>query len=218
MIQQTLIRVVPAQTSAEAERFWSGACELHPTWDHLTLRDPIDSALFPLTSPYWHLAQNGAQFAGLVRLEAIYTAGGFYLDSDLELFGPLDDLCEHRAVGCWEDSETVPDLFMAAEAGHPAIAACIDLAIERISGPEGHWRTGNGAWSTGPGVTTTILPDRDDVTLLDPCAFTGVHWSYKGPHIDNDEMRRRCPDARGRHWWRASWLDERQQPKQYPSS
>lgn len=218
MIPRRLIRTVPSTTAAEVEGFWQRSCDLHHDWDHVTFRDPIDTALFPITAEHWAACANGAQMAGLIRLEALLNLGGFYLDSDLELFRPLDDLAEMGAVGCWEDSRTVPDLFLAAEPGHPAIAACLDLALDRLHGDGRTWRDDGGAWSTGPGVTTTVLPGRDDVTLLDPDAFCAVHWSYKGPHIPNYELRRRTPHARGRHWWRGSWLPDHQRPRQYTSA
>lgn len=217
-IPPILVRSVPARTTAEVERFWRQACDLHPGWVHITYRDPVDTAMFPITSDSWSACSSGAQMAGLIRLEALWNHGGVWLDSDLELFRPLDDLRALGAVGCWEDDRTVPDLFLAAEAGHPAIGACLDLALARLHGNGRTWRDDRHAWSTGPGVTTAVLPDRDDVTLLPPEAFCPVHWSYKGDPISNAEVLERLPDCRGRHHWRASWLPKDKRPKQYPST
>lgn len=217
MIPRRLIRSVPAHTTDEVERFWRTACELHPDWEHITFRDPVDTALFPETADSWADCDSGAQKAGLIRLEALWTLGGFWVDSDLELFRPLDDLRDLGAVGCWEDANTVPDLFIGAEAGHPAIRACLDLALDRLHGDGNHWTNDRHAWSTGPGVTTTVLPGRGDVTLLPPSAFCPVHWSHRGRHITNAEVLARHPDCRGRHWWRGSWLPDDKRPKQYPS-
>lgn len=202
MIPARLIRTVPEQTSGQVEDWWRQACDLHPDWDHTTYRDPLDPAWFPLTSPYWHLCESGAQLAGLVRLEALWSAGGFYLDSDLELFRPLDHLRQCRMVGTWEDNDTVPDWFLAAEPHHPAVKLCLDLAIVRIQSDDPAWRTGRGAWSTGPGVTTTVLPGRDDVLLLAPAVLAPYHYTEKHraaePHHTN-------PICLGAHRWAHSW-------------
>jgi hypothetical protein len=83
MIPRRLIRTVPEQTVDEVEGFWSRVVELHPGWEHVTYRDPIDAALFPVTSPLWGRCRSGAQRAGLIRLEALARVGGIYLDSDV---------------------------------------------------------------------------------------------------------------------------------------
>lgn len=204
MIPARLVRTIPEHPSEEAERFWQTARDLHPGWDHVTHQDPIDPAGFPITSDAWPLCESGAQLAGLIRLEALWHAGGFYLDSDLELFRPLDGLRQHRAVGTWEDGEVAPDWFLAAEPGHPAIRACLDLALVRIRNrAEVAWRTGCGAWATGPGVTTTVLPGRDDVHLLPPAVLAPYHYTQLDREHDPHHLD---PSCLGAHRWRASWL------------
>lgn len=203
MIPARLVRTVPAETSEQVEAWWAKACDLHPGWDHVTYRDPLDPEWFPLTSKHWHLCTTGAQFAGLIRLEALFHAGGFYLDSDLELFRPLDSLRHASAVGTWEDANTVPDWFLAAAPEHPAIWACLRMAIDRLQDrSNGDWRTGCGAWATGPGVTTAILPGRDDVVLLPPQSLAPYHYSERHRA---DERHEDAPYCLGAHRWAHSW-------------
>lgn len=205
MIPARLLRTVPAQTSQEVEHFWSHACDLHLAWDHVTFRDPIDPKLFPLSSSYWDRCTSGAQLAGLVRLEALWHQGGIYLDSDCQLFRSLDPLREHQAFAAWEDENTVPDAVLGAEARHPAILACLQLALRRLGSDNQQntdWRTDSRAWSTGPGVTTTVLVDRPDVHLYAPIAFYPVHYSEK-EHLDEFVPG---PDTFLMHRWHASWL------------
>lgn len=201
MIPGRIFRTVPAVTTDEAETFWKIAVDLHPDWEMVTYRDPIDPALFPLTFPSWSRCQNGAQLAGLIRLEALLE-GGIYIDSDVELFQPLDPLLACSAFAGWEDPNTVPDAVLGATSAHPATVACLDLALERIHSDNGDWRSGNGAWATGPGVTTAVLPGRPDVLLLPPGAFYPVHYSEK--HL----LDSYTPDpwTFGVHRWHASWL------------
>jgi mannosyltransferase OCH1-like enzyme len=202
MIPRVLHRVVPLAGSDEMERLWVQVCALHPGWQHRTWRDPLDSAAWPLTSSWWPRCTSGAQLAGLVRLEALWREGGIYLDSDVELYRPLDGLLAHRAFAAWEDGHTIPDAVLGSEPGHPAIAECIALACRRLDSGSDDWVTGSGSWATGPGVTTTILRDRQDVTLLPRQAFYPVHYSNK------DQLDDFVPGAGtyGLHRWAGSWL------------
>lgn len=202
MIPPRIVRSVPQHTTAAVERLWQLVDELHPGWDLVTYRDPINPSDFPITSPVWPLAQSGAQLAGLVRLEAVWTHGGFWLDSDVELYRDLTPLCQLAAFAAWEDANTVPDAVFGAEPQHPAIRDCLDLALIRILSDSSDWRTGNGAWATGPGVFTTVLPGRDDVTLLGPEAFYPVHYSNKAA-LDSYLPQ---PGGFGIHHWAGSWL------------
>lgn len=202
MIPPRLVRTIPAKVPAETEQMWEQACALHPDWDHVTYREPIDPAWFPFTSHLWALCQNGAQKAGLIRLEALLHAGGIYIDSDVELYRPLDPLTSLRAFAAWEDPSTVPDAVLGAEPGHPAIQKCIALATAEIQNPDNQgWRF---AWITGPGVTTAVLPGRDDVLLLPPASFYPYHYTER--HRRHDDHR--SPWTFGAHHWAASWLPE----------
>lgn len=202
MIPARLIRTVPEHTGADVERWWTEACKLHPGWDHLTLRDPLDRAQFPLTGEHWPLCVSGAQLAGLVRLEALHRYGGIYIDSDVQLFRSLEPLRTLSCFAAWEDERVVPDAVIGAEARHPAIRSCITLALERISSGSMDWRIGDGAWATGPGVTTTILPHADGVVLLGPESFYPVHYSEKHK-LDGHEP---AEQTYGMHHWFGSWL------------
>lgn len=202
MIPKTIIRSVPAETTDEVEGFWKIVEDLHPGWELITFRDPINPGMFPTTSPLWPLCKSGAQLAGLVRLEALWLIGGFWLDSDVELFRPLDELLKCEVYAAWEDDNVVPDAVMAAEAGHPVIAECLALACQRIQSTSTDWRDGNGAWSTGPGVTTSILPLRAGVTLGPPESFYPYHYTEK--HRRHEDHR--GPLTFGAHHWAGSWL------------
>lgn len=202
MIPHILVRTVPSVSPAHAEELWDKARTLHPDWRHITYRDPLDTALFPLTAPSWPLCRSGAQLAGLVRLEALWTHGGIYLDSDLEVFRPLDPLLSCSGFGLWEDETVVPDFVLGARSRHPAIGECLALALERLRSTSTDWRTGPGSWSTGPGVTTTVLPGRNDFLLLPPHSFAPYHYSE--PHRAGESFEA-VPYVFGAHRWAHSW-------------
>lgn len=167
MIPRRLVRTVPAVTTADAERLWLTACALHPDWEHVTLRDPVDPSGFPITSPYWPDCETGAQLADLIRAEELLHRGGWYIDSDVLMLKPLDTLCGLEAVAGWEDRSYIPNAVLGFRPGHQALQHVLDRAIARRF---------MGTWTAGVGVTTEVFGGRDDVTLLPPQAFYPVHW------------------------------------------
>lgn len=78
---------------------------------------------FDVTSvPYVKKAYESRKFAFVtdyVRLYALYTEGGIYMDTDVEILKPLDDLLELTAFTGYEGSKTKPPVtgIMASEAG-----------------------------------------------------------------------------------------------------
>lgn len=203
MIPARLFRTVPATVDEQVEALWTAACEIHPEWGHVTHRDPLNPSEWPLTSSAWRRCMTGAQLAGLIRLESLWHHGGVYIDSDVELYRPLDPFLGLRGFSVWEDAKTAPDFVLGAEPEHPAVRECIDLALTRIRSDSTDWRTGNGAWSTGPGVTTAVLPGRADWLMLPPGSFAPYHYSE--PHRRDQDHRSEQPWAYGAHHWHHSW-------------
>lgn len=196
MIPKRLVRTVPAETSFETEQLWLQACRLHPEWEHVTWRDPIDPAAFPITSPYWADCQTGAQLADLIRIEDLLHNGGFYIDSDVEMLKPFDTLCGLDAVAGWEDHLYIPNAVLGFTPGHPGLREVLDLAIaKRFSG----------TWIAGVGVTTQVFRNAD-ITLLPPGSFYPVHWkdAHKGL-VDWRQAALENPWAFCLHRYKASW-------------
>jgi len=196
-IPRILHRVVPEQTSPVVEAYWKRFKALHPGWSHMTHRDPLDPAQWPLTAAGWKDCTSGAQLAGLIRLEALYRWGGIYVDSDCEPYRSLEPLLGAHAFAAWEDRNVVPDAVLGAEPEHPAILACIKLALRMLP---------QGAWHSGPGVTTRLLPKRPDVLLLPPGSFYPYHYHEKGRKRENHKADQ--PWAFMAHHWAGSWLNQ----------
>jgi mannosyltransferase OCH1-like enzyme len=197
MIPKRILRSVPADTTKEVESFWQTSIRLHPGWKHDTYREPIDPAQFPLTAPSWERCASGAQKAGLLRLESLWTEGGIWFDSDFEPYRAFDPLLGSRAFAAWEDLRTVPDAVLGSEPRHPAMLCCLNLAMQRLD---------QGAWESGPGVTTEVLVGRNDVLLLPPSSFYPYHFSERHRRFEDHQTVN--PWAFGAHHWAASWLGE----------
>jgi mannosyltransferase OCH1-like enzyme len=207
VIPRRLIRTVPEHPTAAQDELWARARALHPDWEHINLQDPIDPAQFPTTSPLWSKCESGAQLAGLVRLEALVWGGGIYIDSDVVLYRSLEPLRAVSAFAAYEDPRVIPDAVLGAEPEHPAFVQMLKLAVARMrgAGNERDWQTNAGSWSTGPGVTTTVLQARDDVLVLGPEAFYPVHYHPRETLEQRLESFKPQPWNFGLHRWDWSW-------------
>lgn len=202
-IPKVIFRSVPEVTSEQVEIWWSKVQELHPGWQFITYRDPIDKEMFPTSSPYWDRCESGAQMSGLVRLEGLWRHGGIWLDSDVEVYRSLEPLLQVEGFAGFEDPGVIPDAILGARPGHPAIKECLILAVKRLVGHSGDWRT-DGSWGTGPGVMTTVLPGRSDFLILPPACFYPYHYTEKETRRGEDHSA--LPWCFAAHHWHGSWL------------
>lgn len=64
-------------------------------------------------------AKKWAFVSDVVRLYALVKYGGIYMDTDVEVLRPLDDLTKYKAVSGFEDVDRIPTGLMACCKGHP---------------------------------------------------------------------------------------------------
>lgn len=70
--------------------------------------------------PYAREAYDNKKFAfvtDVVRLYALYTEGGIYMDTDVEVLKPLDSFLHHEAFSGYENATMVPTGIMASVKG-----------------------------------------------------------------------------------------------------
>ena len=78
--------------------------------------DNFDLNLYPYVAEAY--AQRKFAFVtDVVRLYALYTEGGVYMDTDVEVLRPLDEFLRHPAFSGFEDEKNVPTGIMGAEKG-----------------------------------------------------------------------------------------------------
>lgn len=211
MIPKVLHRTIPESGVAdECEQWWSDACALHPDWRHVTWQDPLDPDRFPLTAHLWPRCATGAQRAGLVRLEVVYRYGGVYIDSDVECYRPFDPLLGCSGFAGWEDARTVPDAVFGAEKGDVTVWHVFEAAERRFVGGGRTWADDAGAWSTGPGAFTEVLPGSPWL-LLPPGSFYPYHWTGVRDGRGRDHISEQ-PWAFCAHHWHGSWLPAHKRP------
>lgn len=79
--------------------------------------------------PYVREAYDNRKFAfvtDVVRLYALYTEGGIYMDTDVEVLKPLDPLLDYEAVSGFEAPTRIPTGLMASKKGTPIIKELLD--------------------------------------------------------------------------------------------
>lgn len=64
-------------------------------------------------------AKKWAFVTDVVRLYALVTEGGIYMDTDVEVLKPLDSLLQYEAVSGFENDTCIPTGLMASEAHQP---------------------------------------------------------------------------------------------------
>lgn len=79
--------------------------------------------------PYVREAYDNRKFAfvtDVVRLYALYTEGGIYMDTDVEVLKPLDKFLKYDGFSGFESSSQIPTGLMASRNSHPLVKEWLD--------------------------------------------------------------------------------------------
>jgi FkbM family methyltransferase len=192
MIEKIIHFVVPEHISAAQQRLINIAKDLHPGWEVKVWQDPLDPDGFTL-GEYHEKANSGAQLADLIRLDVVYQHGGVYLDADMELVRPIDGIRKLNGFVCsTENGQFLTNAFFAA----PKQNAALGQIINELRRNEPDW-TEPANRTTGPGLFSKVLGNREDVTILPRESFY--------PYLWNQNPRKPHPNAIGSHHWARSW-------------
>ena len=192
-MERILHFTVPAKLTPINVKMIALARKLHPVWEVKVWQDPMQPDGYPLER-YWQKANSGAQLSDLLRLDVLYKWGGVYLDGDMRLLKPLDDLASQFDFFFASHEGLVPiNAIIGARKGHPAIRAVIDELL-----------TNEPDWSqppdltTGPDIFVRTLRWDKSVTALPRETFYGY-----GPLTTQHRINHR--QAFGEHLWEYSW-------------
>lgn len=181
MIPKVIHRTIHRDTNEVIEACWEKMQQLHPEWEFKTWYDEDE---YPYVGEHLSKCPSGAFKADLIRLDVLYRFGGVYLDSDVYLVKPIDELLEHEAFCSGEYDVAFGNIAFGAVAEHPAIKAALEVAIakvddvaptitfysEGVKNPQ--------AW--GPFVHTQAFLSRDDIVRLPTKSFQ--------PYLLNQEV------------------------------
>lgn len=200
-IPSRLIQTAPTRDLSPSDRAVSAGLRLHhPGWEHLFFDDAdiarFVSAEFPQYRSVLQSFPHAVQRADFFRYLAVFRLGGVYLDLDVVLEHPLDEL---RPLGAFFPFEEltlnrhlrdahgidweIGNYAFGATPGHPFLEAVIGNCVRAAANPS--WNEpmfrGIPRWvrpafsvlnTTGPGLLTRTLAEHPDtsagVTVLEP--------------------------------------------------
>ena len=174
---------------------WRKFC---PDWEIKEWNESnIDVGRFKFSKDAYH-ARKWGFVPDPLRFLKVYEEGGAYLDTDVELIAPIDDLLEEAFFACEIDEPRTigPGLGFAAEKGDPVLKALVDRYETMPFDPACHMS------QSGPVVTTDVLKAFPDVRSL-PARYFNPKGGCAG------EVRL-TPETRGIHHYAASWFNWKQ--------
>jgi len=122
----------------------------------------------------------------------LYQEGGIYLDTDMDVLKPLDDLLEYRFFSGWDRStEYVYAGIVGTEKKHPYIKDIL----------EEYMQIKNGSYPTSPEIMTKCYhkyTDKKELHILNSCHFYPL---LDGERATVASLR----NAYTNHLWHESW-------------
>ncbi len=150
------------------------------------------------------------------RLDIIYTYGGIYLDTDVEIIRPFDTLLSNHSFAGFETNEHINfGLGFAAEAGNPVIKKLLDSYDDlRFVNDDGTFNM-----IPSPQLNTLTLDElglkrTGEKQVIQNC-FTIYPTDYFCPKSFDDGVIRKTKNTYSIHHFDATWYtDDQQKEKQ----
>jgi mannosyltransferase OCH1-like enzyme len=172
--------------------------------------DNIDFGLPAVERAYRDKQYN--KVSDLVRHVVVMQMGGIYLDTDFQLFKPLDILLSHKCFYGFQHETDHPDWIapgaFGAEPGHWFLAKVLD----RMSEIEGTIMGRTRVTTLGPQLVTSMLRN-EGLSAYSPSGVyvkdifcTPKHWFY--PFDLGETFTPECvrDDTLAAHFWEGSWI------------
>ena len=142
-----------------------------------------------------------------VRLYALYTCGGIYMDTDVEVVRPLEEFLTCKAFSGFESTRYVPTGIMASEKGVPIIHELLEYYTGK------HFLNDDGSQDTTTNcvsITNIMLMhglvlNGEFQTVAD---FTFYPSDYFCPFENETGVLRRTDRTATIHWFNKSWLPQ----------
>lgn len=186
---------IPSNPNDQQLRAIDIAKKLHPEWAVRVWKDPVFDESF-LLYHYYPKANSGAQLADLIRLDVVYKYGGIYLDSDIELIKPLDEIVGLDSFFCSEDGVNLTNAAFGAKKESTLIRSIIDELVSN----EPDWNEKPNI-TTGPKLFSRLLKWKSEAVILPRDTFYPYNW--------NEAETLANPTTIGVHRWAGSWLDQK---------
>ena len=153
-------------------------------------------------------AKKYAFVSDVARLMVVYEYGGIYMDTDVEVIKPLDDLLENRAYMSFENNENInTGQGFGAEAGMPFLKEHIDVYRNwNFINDDGTYnQIGCPKVATDLFKTKGIFLDGSEQTVCDIHIYPA---EYFNPYDSLTGKLTKTPNTYSIHWYDASWSDK----------
>ncbi|MDD6559535.1 MAG: glycosyltransferase [Lactimicrobium massiliense] len=157
---------------------------------------------------YTEYAYENKKFAFLsdyVRLLVVYQNGGIYLDTDVEVIKPLDDLLDNHAYFGFETKEYVnTGVGFGAEKNNEIVKAMLDEYDQLLDGKHGVIGC--------PRLNTTALVKHGLIqngTLQNIEGAMIYPADYFNPYDDPTGRLNKTKNTYSIHWYSKSWMDKK---------
>ena len=143
-----------------------------------------------------------------VRLYALYTVGGIYVDTDVELLRPLDEFLSCEVFSGFESKRNIPTAVMGAVSSHGTVKLLLDYYNDK------HFICEDGSYdmTTNVKIITDIIAPlglRKNGKLQTVAGFTLYPANVFCPdlkRINNDRYMNSCISI---HHFNGSWKSEK---------
>lgn len=134
MIPKIFHRVWIGPENKESNIFWEKSKSIHPDWKHITYSQPLPDG-FDIIKDVVFFSDNAAYQSDLIRLEALYKFGGFYVDADIEVYKSFNSFLDlDSPIVGWEnrDNNSIGSAVMGSPAKNKYILEVLNYKIECI--------------------------------------------------------------------------------------
>lgn len=160
--------------------------------------------------PYVEQAYESKKYAfvsDVARLMTVYEHGGIYMDTDVEVLKPLDDLLENKAYMSFENNENVnTGQGLGSEAGLPLLKDHIEVYqnAQFIQEDGSYDQTPCTKYTTNLLLSKGLVPDGSKQVIED---LTLYPEEYFNPLDSLTGKLNKTNNTYSIHWYAASWED-----------
>ena len=147
----------------------------------------------------YHLEQkNWAFVSDYVRLYALYTEGGIYLDTDFEVLKPFDLLLDNEGFVAYEAEERINNAIAGSIVGNVFFKDCMEYMLRRFEE--------NQTYQISPVVTTNVMRSKNyAITVYDSEYFYPYNPYDSSKNIKTLMISMITENTYAIHHWAKSW-------------
>lgn len=207
MIPKIMHRSVPRKTTPLMDSCYQSIKDNTYGWQHMT---HYDDDKYEFVGQYLHLCPTGAFRADLIRLESVYKYGGVYLDSDVELFRPIDELLSNTVFTVEENEYYLMNAIFGAVPENKIIYKALQESLEIVK--SGYLMKNSfiedskhteGFAAFGPYIFEKYLRN-PEVKILFSKQFDT--YTQEKRSLEDIERMKKDNQIYGKHWYAGSWL------------